>query len=62
MIFFKIKNYLKNNGGIGGYLSSIVPQSSSDFHIGRFFYDNVSNIVIVIIMINIFAGDFEIKK
>lgn len=48
----------KNNGGIGGYLSSVAPQLNVDFSIGRFFFDNIANIIIVIIMINIFAGFF----
>ncbi|CAD8210359.1 unnamed protein product [Paramecium octaurelia] len=46
----------KNNGGIGGWLDSNQPQDPGDYNYGRFFFDNLYNIVIVIIMIQIFSG------
>lgn len=47
----------KANGGVGGYLTDIeVPDKASKYQVGRFFYDNLSNIILVIIMVNIVAG------
>jgi inositol 1,4,5-triphosphate receptor type 1/inositol 1,4,5-triphosphate receptor type 3 len=46
----------KNNGGIGGWFDSNNAQSSENYSFGRFFFENLYNIVIVIIMIQIFSG------
>lgn len=43
----------KSDGGIGGYLSDWTP---GEINLGRLFYDNASNILIIIIMMNIVQG------
>lgn len=47
----------KANGGVGGYLTDLEnPDSTSKYRLARFSYDNTSNIILVIIMVNIVAG------
>ena len=43
-----------SNGGVGGYLTNLSPTAEYDYF--RFFFDNISNILLVIIMINIWSG------
>ena len=43
----------KSDGGIGGYLEDWTP---GEINVGRLFYDNASNILILIIMMNIVQG------
>lgn len=45
-------------GSIGGYLSDNtgVNNVAEKYGFGRFFYDNISNIVLVFIMLNIVGG------
>lgn len=67
MIQCFLKNFdhtLKDNGGVGGWLYLIadetreyVPyQEEREFSYGRFFYDNMLNIILVVIIIQIVAG------
>ncbi|CAD8068825.1 unnamed protein product [Paramecium sonneborni] len=47
----------KANGGVGGYLSDLEDENVVDkYRVGRFVFDNTSNIFLVIIMVNIVAG------
>ena len=63
-------NTFKNNGGIGSFYAEIDAQTNSfnfkilksyfiildNYKYGRFFFENLFNIVLVIILINIFSG------
>ena len=42
------------NGGVGGYLTGLSSDAEYDYF--RFIFDNISNILLVIIMINIWSG------
>ncbi|CAD8059333.1 unnamed protein product [Paramecium primaurelia] len=47
----------KANGGVGGYLSDLEDENVVEkYRVGRFVFDNTSNIFLVIIMVNIVAG------
>ncbi|CAD8132784.1 unnamed protein product [Paramecium pentaurelia] len=47
----------KANGGVGGYLSDLEDEDKVEkYQLGRFVFDNTSNIFLVIIMVNIVAG------
>ena len=46
----------KANGGIGGYLEEINPRKPGQVRIDRFFFDNLANIILVVIMVNIVSG------
>ncbi|CAD8103545.1 unnamed protein product [Paramecium sonneborni] len=47
----------KANGGVGGYLSDLEDENIVEkYQLGRFVFDNTSNIFLVIIMVNIVAG------
>ncbi|CAD8066638.1 unnamed protein product [Paramecium sonneborni] len=46
----------KNNGGIGGWFDGNFPQDPADYSYGRFFFDQLNNILIQMISIQIFSG------
>lgn len=78
MCFFEtFDQTFKDNGGIGQLFEKVKPQTASlfysliiysnlslidDYNYGRFIFDNVFNIVLVIVLINIVAGFNEEDK
>eukprot|EP01017_Pseudomicrothorax_dubius_P030078 TRINITY_DN3712_c0_g2_i1.p1 TRINITY_DN3712_c0_g2~~TRINITY_DN3712_c0_g2_i1.p1 ORF type:complete len:223 (-),score=53.58 TRINITY_DN3712_c0_g2_i1:43-648(-) len=46
----------KVNGGVGGKLAEMNPPSSDTFEVGRFVFDNISNLLCVMIVANIMGG------
>jgi len=46
----------KANGGIGGQLISVTETPAGEIKLGRFFFDNIFNIIIVIVVVSIVAG------
>mmetsp|Transcript_30987 Transcript_30987/g.28186 ORF Transcript_30987/g.28186 Transcript_30987/m.28186 type:complete len:139 (+) Transcript_30987:1312-1728(+) len=57
MCFLNVFDFtFKANGGIGGYLSEINEYNSSKIDWVRFVFDNLANIILVIITINIVSG------
>lgn len=55
-IFETFDKTFKLDGGIGAFFESHDPQTASAYDVERFFFDNIENYIIVIIMINIVAG------
>ncbi|EGR32738.1 MIR domain protein [Ichthyophthirius multifiliis] len=54
---FTFDQTFKANGGVGGYLAETTGQkNTAQFNFSRFFFDNLSQYVLVTIMINIVSG------
>ncbi len=57
IFFFHQNNLIKANGGVGGYLTDTNGNGDEmNYSPSRFAFDNTSNIILVIIMVNIVAG------
>ncbi|EGR30289.1 MIR domain protein [Ichthyophthirius multifiliis] len=46
----------KNNGGLGGFFQNNIVQSAQNYNFFDFFFENMGNIIINIILVQIFAG------
>ncbi|KRX06791.1 MIR motif [Pseudocohnilembus persalinus] len=46
----------KSDGGLGGWLEDNLPKDPNNYDMGRFFFDNAVNIIIVILLVEIFSG------
>jgi hypothetical protein len=55
-----IDQTFKSDGGVGGFLNPAYPQVSSDkddsFSYGRVIFDNIFNLVLIILVIQILSG------
>eukprot|EP00828_Plagiopyla_frontata_P005103 TRINITY_DN11995_c0_g2_i1.p3 TRINITY_DN11995_c0_g2~~TRINITY_DN11995_c0_g2_i1.p3 ORF type:complete len:204 (-),score=44.84 TRINITY_DN11995_c0_g2_i1:66-677(-) len=59
MLFCFVETFdltFKNDGGVGSFFEGVKQQDPNNYDYERFFFDNIENYLIVIIMINIVAG------
>ena len=64
MLFCFVETFdltFKNDGGVGSFFENVKSQDPTNYDYERFFFDNIENYLIVIIMINIVAG-LKIKQ